>query len=186
MVRKNNDSLFLGDNTNYDFVEESMSSDMDMAFLAEDPYTWEVKTKTEKVLEIKEKWEKFKKILIELNWEEVEVEYKLDTSCLLDFNHATKNAKKYWAKLVNEEEFKAILAKIWIEEFNREFPGVMYSDKNKTIGSEWKMVYFWINEYSIWWNMKVYIFSDIDQYGIYSNIWKQYWACSLLIRKSNC
>jgi len=182
----NNSGLFSSNTITDDFIDERILSDSDISSLEEDSYTWRVIEETRisfgRTIE-EEKWLEFKRILVILDWEEVEVEYKLNTSCLLDFNDSTKNAKKYWAKLVNEEEFKAILAKIWIEEFNREFPGVRYSDKNKTIGSEWKMVYFWINESSIWWNMKVCIFSDIDSYWIYSDMWKQFWACSLLIRK---
>ena len=150
-----------------------------------DPYRWVVKTKIKDVLESKEKQENdwFKKISVKLDWEEVEIEYKLEISCLLDFNSASENAKKNWARLVNMREFNAILSEIWIEEFNREYPWVMYSDKSRTIGWKWKMSYFWINGNCSWWDMMVCIFSDLCEYWIYSQMWKQYWACSLLIKK---
>jgi len=183
----NNNDLFSGNDWLWDdFCDERLMWEGDNNLLDIDLYIWEVWEKVESVItkteEIdKSKW--FKKILIELNWEEVEIEYKIDTSELLDFNASVKKSKEFWSRLVNEEEFQAICNSIWNEEFTQVFPWVLYSDKSNTIGAFWKMVYFWVNWYGFWENMKVKIFSKLDMRVHDSEIWKQYGACHILIKK---
>jgi len=185
----NNSSLFSCDSSEEeDFRDECLFwiDDDSSGILDIDPYTWRNAQKVEEIITKtieKDKIEWFKKVQIELNGELIEVEYKIDTSDLLSFNDAIKKANDNWSRLVNEEEFQAIYNSIWYKEFIKEFPWIMYSDEANTIWSFGKMAYFWINSYGLGLSIKVKIFSNEDSEIYTSEIWKQYGACCIFIKK---
>jgi len=180
----NNKSLFVDrDPWVDDFWDERIVIDdysEDNDLLDIDPYRWEVVKETTWILDKNKSCEEPDFEKVEIDWKKVE--YKIIVKELLNFNEATKRASNIWARLPNEEEFNGIFEAIWIEEFNKYFPGVLYSDSEKTIWSKGGIVYFWLKEFS-WTEVKVKVIYKDDSSNIYNNtIWKQYGACMIVIR----